>query len=909
MSSHCIAIWTTPKRLLPLNCALITLISPFAVYAEPLSERQTAADSEKVVKVAVTGSRISKAEKDGPTSVTVITAADIEKQGFSNAFDALNNLTQNTGFVQGADFGNTFTPAANAISLRGLGPNHTLTLVNGHRVADYPVPYDGSVNFVNLANIPTAMIDRIEILNGGASAIYGSDAIAGVVNIILKKKTDGVQLNIKAGGTREGGENLRVQLSGSHEQDKLNIVYGLELSGREPIWASDRGFMSSRTRLGEKPDTVAGRKNAETGKYESIGSCDRLGGLFAGSVHNIGSNGADNCASGQARSAYWTVQTQNRSQNGYLSLNYALNDKTELFGDLLVGLTQVENNTRGPSWVSLAGSSGYFLNQNTNNYEIWNKRFAPEELGGIEKGNKKWQELASNLNVGIRGGIGDSTWKYEAAYNGSIYTSQLRRRGLLTSNVDAYFLGDQLGVDDQGIPIYKPDNSRLSRPLTPQEFGGISGQTVEKDQAWVQTLSLSADGEVFQLPAGAAKLAAVAEVGRQGFSIKPDQKLQQGAFFNASSNGEYGGNRSRQAVGAELYLPVFKPLSLSLSSRYDRYALSDSSIDKFTFGSGVEFRPHSTLLLRGNYATSFRAPDMNYLFLNKQQGYYASTTDYRRCQEAGQPISTCEYSDVSPGADYTLTGNKSLHPEEGKSYGFGFVWAPSNHADISVDYWNISIDDLVTNLSADKILKVEADCYNGSLDPNSVQCRDATSRVERHPADAVVAPKAINNINVVPINAAKERTNGIDVTTRWRWRADRLGNFLWTINYSRVLAHDYQQSAEDDTQDLLKDLEVQDWRDRFNTSLSWNLGSWSSTVLLNRYGKIPNGEQTSYLRPTYLVNWSGAYQISPKASVSLIVNNLFDRVKRDDSGGWPYYPVGVYSPYGRQGWLEFNYKF
>ncbi|MFE1654929.1 TonB-dependent receptor plug domain-containing protein, partial [Acinetobacter baumannii] len=105
-----------------------------------------------------------------------------------------------------------------------------------------PVPYDGSVNFVNLANIPTAIIDRIEILNGGASAIYGSDAIAGVVNIILKKKTDGTQFNIKAGGTKEGGENLRLQLSGSKTLDKLSLVYGIELSGREPIWAADRDF-------------------------------------------------------------------------------------------------------------------------------------------------------------------------------------------------------------------------------------------------------------------------------------------------------------------------------------------------------------------------------------------------------------------------------------------------------------------------------------------------------------------------------------------------------------------------------------------------------------------------------------------------------------------------------------------
>ncbi|MDR3042244.1 MAG: TonB-dependent receptor plug domain-containing protein, partial [Acinetobacter pittii] len=214
----------------------VALFHPLESYAqEAVEQPQKQAKTDKVVRVAVTGSRISKAQKDGPTSVTVITAADIEKQGFSNAFDALNNLTQNTGFVQGADYGNTFTPAANAISLRGLGPNHTLTLINGHRVADYPVPYDGSVNFVNLANIPTAIIDRIEILNGGASAIYGSDAIAGVVNIILKKKTDGTQFNIKAGGTKEGGENLRLQLSGSKTLDKLSLVYGVELSGREPI--------------------------------------------------------------------------------------------------------------------------------------------------------------------------------------------------------------------------------------------------------------------------------------------------------------------------------------------------------------------------------------------------------------------------------------------------------------------------------------------------------------------------------------------------------------------------------------------------------------------------------------------------------------------------------------------------
>ncbi|MCY3236255.1 TonB-dependent siderophore receptor [Acinetobacter pittii] len=811
----------------------VALFHPLESYAqEAIEQPQKQAKTDKVVRVAVTGSRISKAQKDGPTSVTVITAADIEKQGFSNAFDALNNLTQNTGFVQGADYGNTFTPAANAISLRGLGPNHTLTLINGHRVADYPVPYDGSVNFVNLANIPTAIIDRIEILNGGASAIYGSDAIAGVVNIILKKKTDGTQFNIKAGGTKEGGENLRLQLSGSKTLDKLSLVYGVELSGREPIWAADRDFMSSRTRLGEKPDTVVGRKNANTGKYLSIGGCQAFNGLFKGSVSNIGQAGADNCASGLARPTYWTVQTQNRSQNGYLGLDF-----------------------------------------------------------------------------GIRGDIGETSWSYEAAYNGSIYTSQLRRQGLLRSSVDEYFLGQQLGTDADGIPIYSPRLDRLSRPLTANEFESISGTTKEKDKSWAQSLTLSANGDVFKLPAGTAKLAAVAEIGRQGFSIKPDQALENGEFYNASSSGEYSGTRTRQALGAELFLPLAKPLNLTLSGRYDRYALSDNSIDKLTFGSGLEFRPHPTLLVRGNYATSFRAPDMNYLFLNKQKGYFASTTDYLRCSQTGQPLDKCSFKDYAPGANYTLTGNKELKPEEGKSYGAGFVWSPTNKFDISVDYWDIKIDNLVTNLSEDKILRLEADCRLGNQDINSAACIDALARVERNPANAVVDPNVIKNINIVPINAASDHTRGIDFTSRWRWKTESFGNFLWTINYSRVLEHEYQQSKDGEKDDYLKDLTIPDWRDRFNTSFSWSFGDWASTVLVNRYGKIPNGDQTVYLSPTYLVNWSGTYQISPKASASIIINNLFDKVKRDDTGGWPYYPVGSYSPFGRQGWLEFNYKF
>ncbi len=893
-----------------LLCACVVMIQPITIYAADDTKSHDENESQpKVVSIAVTGSRISKAQKEGPTSVTVITGADIEKQGFSNAYEALNNLSQNTGVLQVADSGNTFTPAANAISLRGLGPNHTLTLINGHRVADYPIAYEGAVNFVNLANIPSAIIDRIEILNGGASAIYGSDAIAGVVNIILKKKTDGTQINFKAGTTRKGGENGRLQLTGSHQWDKLNAVYALELSSKEAIFARDRGVMGSRQFGGETPTSIASIKDATNDKYLPLGNCAAFRGLFGGTVHNFSKNGGDNCASYSGSPTYWTLSTQNRSENGYLGLNYQLNDKTEIFGDLLIGGTQIENNTRGRSWTSEGTSSKYFYNQNSSQYETWSRYFAPEEIGGVDRINKNWHDLSANINFGVRGDIGDSSWKYEAAYNGSIYTSHLKNRGLIRSNVDEYFLGPRIGADADEIPIYAPDMNKFNRPLTPQQFSQISGSTTEKDKAWIQALSFSANGDLFKLPAGMAKLATIAEFGRQGFSIKPDSQLQQGIFYNAKTDGEYGGTRNRQALGAELFLPITKLLNLNLSSRYDRYALSDSSVDKVTFGSGIEFRPTKKLLLRANYATSFRAPDMNYLFLKKQTGYYSDTTDYYRCQKAGQPIASCDYAKVSPGSDYTLTGNSTLKPEEGRSYGFGFVWSPTHKFDVSVDYWDIKIDDLVTNLSDDKLLRTEADCRLGVQDINSAQCIDALSRIQRNPDNALVKPGEVNNIIVQPINAASERTRGIDLATKWRWSTKNYGNFLWAVNYSRVLAHQYQQFASDPKENYLKDKTNTDWRDRFNTSLNWNLDKWSSTIYVNRLGKIPNGDQSFYLSPTYLVNVSGSYQVTPKATVSLVVNNLFDKIKYDYSAGWPYYPIGNYSPIGREAWLELNYKF
>jgi iron complex outermembrane receptor protein len=891
-------------KLNPLSAGVIALL--LGVAGPDLALAQDAA-ATSTPAVVVTGSRIPRAGLEGPSAVTVISGEDITKQGFKNVFDALSNQSQNSGFVQGADYGNTFTPSANAISLRGLGPNHTLVLLNGRRLADFPVAYDGTVNFTNLANIPSSVVERIEILSGGASAVYGSDAIAGVVNIILKKQVQGYDINLKGGTTtRGGGGDKRLQFTGGQSFDKLNTLFSVELTERDPLWSSDRDFMSSKT--GVAPTSVLGRKNVSTGKYVDLGdTCSSIGDLFGGSTVKYTAKAGSYCASPKVGPTYWTTQTKNSSQNLFGSANYELSPTTTLFAEALYGQNRSTNNTRGPSWTSRSATDSYFWNQNSKAYEAWNRYISPEEMGGVDRYNRYWEDKASSISVGVRGLIPNTSWNYEASYTASLYKSQNHTQRAL-ANIDSFFLGSQLGVNADGIAIYAPDPARLTRRLTAEEFNSITGEAVSDDKSWTNTVSLTANGEAFTLPAGPVKAAVVAEFGKQGFTNRPDERINQGYFNTLVPSDVTAGTRKRYAVGAELNIPVVNTLDATLAGRYDRYSFAGRNDGKFTYNGGLEWRPAKQLLVRGNYATSFRAPDMNYIYKARGTGYYSSTTDYYRCAKAGLPVADCDYANYSPGADYVQSGSKDLRSEKGRSTGLGAVWSPSADFDVSLDYWKIRIDDLVTNLSADKLLRDEADCRIAG-DLTSPTCADAIARIVRYPDNALNKPGEIKQILVNPINAASTKVSGIDVAAKYVLRTAAYGNFITKVNFSKTLKHESRQFNDDPVNDDLNDLTNYDWRNKLNASLTWNAGDWSNTLFVQRYGKVPNAAGEAWLSPTTLVNASVVYKLNKQTSVSVAVNNLFNHIKSDNSAGWPYYPVGNFSPAGRQVWLELNYHF
>ena len=223
----------------------------------------------------------------------------------------------------------------------------------------------------------------------------------------------------------------------------------------------------------------------------------------------------------------------------------------------------------------------------------------------------------------------------------------------------------------------------------------------------------------------------------------------------------------------------------------------------------------------------------------------------------------------------------------------------------------------MTNLDSSRILRDEADCRLGQTvggetrDIGSAQCQDALSRVIRNPADAAVQPNQVVRVLINPINAASESVRGVDLKANARWDAGRYGRLSARLAYSLVIDHAYRQFADDPAQDQRNSLDSYQWRSKVNGSVTWAVNDWTATLYGIRYGSLPKSDGSGRIAPYMTYNASLYRTLGDNVSLGLIVNNLRDSRPPADrnGGGWPFYPVGNYDPYGRQLWLEFDYRF
>ncbi|WP_166944731.1 TonB-dependent receptor plug domain-containing protein [Sphingopyxis panaciterrae] len=864
-------------------------------------------------EIIVTGSRIPTIRDQGPSPVTTIDSDTIRANGYTSVPELLAAMTQNSGETQSPQSGSSadFTPGAQQVDLRGLGPNHTLVLVNGRRIADFPLPYIGRSNFTDISNIPVSLIDKVEILSGAGSAIYGSDAIAGVVNFKMKEKLDGITLDYRHGRTEHGGGlSHRFTATGGWSSGRFNIVGGIEYLDQRPLWAYDRSIQDSTDDSPVASTSSPRRTFYRADYYDDYitppdGACDALTYLNRGStmLSNRPRYG-DYCGSA-ASVAYGTIISGRKGFNSFGTLSYELSDNAKLFTDFQFGISKVRLMYDVTSWAfeqSSSSSDNYFYNNTTEQIEDWGRQFTPEETGGFEMQRSK--QTTYSITPGIRGNFGKA-WNYELSFNYSRYQSTVRWPQIINSKAKAFFLGEQEGTGDRGYPAFSPNLERLYTALTPAEYDSISADTVYRPYSWTNNLQATlTNGELFQLPAGPVGFAAVVEYGKQGYNLRPDA-LALTDYYYSWKDSDGKGKRSHAAIGGEVRVPLLDFVTVTGAGRYDHFRFGGGSTGKFTYNGGLEIRPMDSLLFRAAYGTAFRAPDLHYVFTGPGN-IEGSVNDYRLCAENDQELEDCDYADI--GVVVNRNGNRDLKSETGRTLTAGLVFSPSSRLHVSVDYFRVTLDNQVDDLSIDTLARTEADCAAGDLDPSSPTCVDAFARIQRFPGD--VRDGRIESIRVNPINIAREKTSGIDVAFRGTLPTS-FGDFTLSLAHSHVFKHSFVQYPGDPVINKLAfDSGYYLPRDKSNGSITWAADGLQFTFSGTRLGKLPNYDEDAFIKASYLFNATLQYDFTDHMRGSLTIRNLFDTnpVKDPTWSSYPYYNTSWFDSVGRSVFLQLTYK-
>lgn len=881
--------------------------------------------SQALDKVTVTGSRIPRTEVEGPAAITAISAEQIKASGFTSVPELLRSLSQNGGETQGqqSSMGAATTPGAQQVSLRGLGPNHTLVLINGRRVADFPLPLQGRSNFTDVGNIPLGMIERVEVLTGSASAIYGSDAMAGVINFILKKSPDGTTVEYRYGDTsRGGGQSQRLTVTSGFARDAFSATFGLEVQNKKPLWASRRSVQDSTLDApdadGRLPRLIAEIYDDDLGEnIAPADACDALAALNGGST--VLANGEYGAYCGSAPAiAYGTIEQERRGINAYASLRYAFSDTLTAFADIQLGRQKVALLNTPTRWAfqdpaSTRNYANVFFNAGTGRYEAWWRQFAPEEMGGIRRAMNRNTQKTFALATGLEGAFAGD-WQWEAALSHSQYSADVRFARIRADAANRLFLGERLGYDADGYAIYDADPARLFRPLSVADYERISATSTFRPKAQTHVASFTLNNPAWlTLPAGDAGFAGVVEYGRQSYRINPDPVALTTDYYGARY-GDGQGSRSHWSIAAETRLPLVERFDASLAGRYDRYHYAGNAPGKFTYSLGLEWRPLQSLLLRGSYGTGFRAPDLHYLFAGEDY-FRTRATDHYRCRLANPnaPIADCRSSLRRARVTNIRTGNPDLDVETSTSLTAGIVWSPTADFDISLDYYKIRIQNQVQDFSIDALLRDEADCRLGvtadgrPVDAASPTCVDALARVMRDAA----SNNQLTGVRFNPINIAREETSGFDLASHYRLRTTHAGDFRFRASYSWVHKHTSQQYPGDPVEDQLAlGSGYYIPRSKANAGVAWEKGPLGLSLYGHRLGRISNYDNSAWTPATWRLNAGGHYDITPQLRVALSINNLQDKMPPRDATytSYPYYDISWYDSVGRSYWLQLTWK-
>ncbi len=861
--------------------------------------------AQKVDKIEITGSSIKRIEGETALPVQVITREEIVRGGSTNAAELLTKISANAAaLTDGASFSDIAGQRGfSGANLRGIGVSSTLILLNGRRMANFASP--GGASGVDLNAIPTAAIERVEVLKDGASAIYGTDAISGVINFITRRDYQGVDLSAYVSDTRDGGAGKKIFTVsggvGDLNKDKFNVFGVLDYQDSKTLRSTQRPGVGGS--FIPEINLDVGSSNTNPANFRRLNaSGNATGSRFNPSVPACNPPatiyspnsfvGARACFNDYMQDT--EIFPASARKSALARGQYALSNDHTLFAELTH--TQTDTNYRiSPLTVTnlnypangrfyptatatLAGTTGALrLN--------WRLSDAGGRTNDVEATSERFLIGAKGLFAG---------WDYDTAFNYS--TSEVNDR-----YVDGYVLN---------TPFNTAFATGNINPFGPQDAAGqaLINATKISDNAraskgTTKSFDLRGSRAMFSLAGGDAALALGLESRRESSNFTPSALLLSGQIRGEGSAEPFSGGRTVNAGFAELILPFTRTVEVQLALRHDRYDDVGSTTNPKI---GIRWNPAKELLVRSSYGTGFRAPSLADLYsptrIGQTNGIY---NDPLGCIRVGNINNTTnpDYCGLQP--DKLRGGSKNLKPEESKQFSLGLVFEPGKLVSTSVDYWKLEKTETIAA-------------------PEGVYFSDPVFYapfITRAAADPTLPgiPGRITQIDSRLRNLGTLKTSGFDLGFDLRLPPTAWGKFSVGVTGTYVLDYKVQDGPGrpyvDGVGRFANDQVVQRWR--HVASFNYDHGPFSATLQQTFYrgytDQNPNPDGSVRRVEDYqLWDLSGAYRGFTNLTVRAGMKNILDTKPPRSNQVYSFlagYDPNYTDPRGRAYYLSLAYSF
>jgi iron complex outermembrane receptor protein len=894
------------------------------------------AQAQDSQRIEITGSSIKRVDSETALPVTVLKVEDLARSGVTTVEQALQRLASNqSNFGVSQAIGATTGGKAEA-DLRGLsGPtgsnaNKTLVLLNGRRLANHS--FDAAA--VDLNAIPLAAVDRIEVLRDGASATYGTDAIGGVINFILKRDFSGFEVSASANQPEAGsaGQTHRASLVagfGSLAGNGFNVMGVVDWRKQKVLAAVDRKFGSTGILGTSRADVTSGTSGTaypgDVDGFEPSGpNCDPP--FSVPRRANADNTGAfQSCRYDFSKSV--DLIPQNEQVTGLIRGSFALGKDNVLSAEYL------RANNKAIARVAPAPTS-HLLPASS---PFWPAGATPGEIPNI---------LSNDPNAVVPGGVvnwrqvpagkrtsGDDTTTERAMLQleGTAGTLDYRAafgqsKNKSTASVKRGYVNDSLMQDGVWRGLINPFGTHDAANFGQTQAGVDAIEAAQVVAATVigkstlDFLDFRVSTELFKMAGGSAAVAFGLEHRREKSSFENTDITAELGSLGVDPDGDTSGSRKVSAAFAELSLPVIKGLEITLAGRFDKYNDFGST---FNPKIGVAFRPMKEMLLRGSANKGFRAPTLYEIYQPQSLSFTTDNYDDPVLCPGGNPVAGASAGvvcgqQVLQRSVGPVGGGKpasTLEPEKSTSFSFGMVFDPVANLSFSVDYFQLKIKNLIGNLPEQEIF-ASASRYTSRF----IRCSQlpaSGSGITRASIDTCLNfPKfdPIAYIEAPTENLGELHTNGIDLSANWRSTASAIGVFGVSFEGTYLTKYKYQRENGGTFINAVgrysDNAPVFRWQ--HNLSMTWALGPWAAT-LGQRYKAgytDQDGENKvgSYMIHDLSVSFTGVKNLTLSAGVANLLDKDPPRSVQSTTFQRGYDPRFT-DPLGRTYSLRAAYKF